>query len=135
MQPSRNIAARVGRWSAQHRKKAIIGWIAFVVLAFAIGGKIGTDKLTKAQSGVGESGSADRIVDGAYPKSVDEMVLIQSTKLKTGDPEFRAVVDDVSQRLDRDRRRRRDLQSLRQGSRGRGGAEGRRRPAELPDPR
>ena len=35
MQPSRNIAARAGRWSAQHRKKAIIGWLAFVILAFA----------------------------------------------------------------------------------------------------
>jgi RND superfamily putative drug exporter len=101
MQPSRNIAARAGRWSAKHRRKAIIGWIAFVVLAFAIGGRIGTNTLTDAQNGVGESGKADRIVDGAYPKTVEEMVLIQSSKLKTGDPEFRAVVDDVSQRLDK----------------------------------
>ena len=30
---SRNLAARAGRWSAQHRKTAILGWIAFVVLA------------------------------------------------------------------------------------------------------
>ena len=31
MQPSRNIAARAGRWSARHRKTAVLGWIAFVV--------------------------------------------------------------------------------------------------------
>src|SRR5687767_342322 len=31
--PSRNLAARAGRWSARHRKTAILGWIAFVVLA------------------------------------------------------------------------------------------------------
>jgi hypothetical protein len=33
-----NIAARAGRWSAQHRKKAIVGWLVFVILAFGIGG-------------------------------------------------------------------------------------------------
>ena len=135
MQPSRNIAARVGRWSAQHRKKAIVGWIAFVVLAFAIGGKIGTDKLTKAQSGVGESGSADRIVDGAYPKSVDEMVLIQSEQAE----DRRSRVPRRGRRRQptagQDRRRRRDLQSLRQRPPGGGSAEERCRPAELPDPR
>ena len=32
---SNTFAARAGRWSAQHRKKAIWGWIAFVVIAFA----------------------------------------------------------------------------------------------------
>ena len=51
MQP-RNIAARAGRWSAQHRKKAIIGWLLFVALATVIGfgsdltllGRIGPDR-------------------------------------------------------------------------------------------
>ena len=32
----RNLAARMGRWSAQHRKKAIFGWLAFVIVAFAL---------------------------------------------------------------------------------------------------
>ena len=31
LQRSNNIAARMGRWSATHRKKAIFGWLAFVV--------------------------------------------------------------------------------------------------------
>ena len=35
-------AGRMGRWSAQHRKKAIWGWIAFVVIAFAVGNAAGT---------------------------------------------------------------------------------------------
>ena len=34
---SKNVAARMGRWSARHRKTAIFGWLAFVVAAFAIG--------------------------------------------------------------------------------------------------
>jgi uncharacterized membrane protein YdfJ with MMPL/SSD domain len=100
MQPSRNVAARAGRWSAQHRKTAILGWIAFVLLAFILGGKVGTNTLTNEQTGVGESGEADRIVAGAYPKHHDELVLIQSTTLKSGDPAFRSVVDDVTQRLE-----------------------------------
>ena len=43
--PSRNLAARAGRWSAQHRKTAVLGWILFVVLATFLGGKVGTKEL------------------------------------------------------------------------------------------
>src|SRR5689334_1842473 len=42
---SRNPAARAGRWSATHRKAAILGWIAFVVLATVLGGKVGQKDL------------------------------------------------------------------------------------------
>ena len=38
LKQSTNIAARMGRWSARHRKTAIFGWLAFVVASFAIGG-------------------------------------------------------------------------------------------------
>ena len=36
-----NLAARMGRWSAGHWKTATFGWLAFVVLAFGIGGAVG----------------------------------------------------------------------------------------------
>ena len=99
MQPSRNLAAGVGRWSATHRKTAILGWIAFVVAAFMIGGAVGTNTLTDAESGVGESGKADQIVADSYPDKVGELVLVQSSKIKTGDGAFRAAVGDVRERL------------------------------------
>ncbi len=69
MQPSRNIAARAGRWSARHRKTAILGWIA-VRRPRLHGGRqrSAPDTLTQEQSGVGESGRADRIVDGRLPR-------------------------------------------------------------------
>ena len=38
MMSSTNLAARAGAWSAAHRRRAIIGWLVFVVLAAAIGG-------------------------------------------------------------------------------------------------
>jgi uncharacterized membrane protein YdfJ with MMPL/SSD domain len=99
VQPSRSLAGRAGRWSATHRRTAILGWIVFVVLSFMVGGQIGTRTLTAEQSGVGESGTADRIVADAYPKHHDELVLFQSATGRYTDPAFRATVADVSRRL------------------------------------
>ena len=62
---SRNLAARAGRWSAQHRKTAILGWILFVVLATVVGGKVGPERAsTSRRPGSGESKRGDMIVDG-----------------------------------------------------------------------
>ncbi len=41
---SNNFAARMGRWSANHRKTAIFGWLAFVIAAVFIGGALGGQK-------------------------------------------------------------------------------------------
>ena len=38
---SNNIAARMGRWSANHWKTAVFGWLAFVVASVVIGGQVG----------------------------------------------------------------------------------------------
>ncbi|HLM10545.1 MAG TPA: MMPL family transporter, partial [Thermoleophilaceae bacterium] len=89
-----NLAARAGRWSAQHRKKAIFGWLAFVVLAVFIGGSVGTKTLTDADFGIGESGRADKAVSDHLPEKAPESVLVQGRNL-------RPVVDDVVQTLER----------------------------------
>ena len=93
------LAARAGRWSAQHRKKAIWGWLAFALIAFMVGGALGTETQTNAQSGVGESGRAARTVDNAFPKHQVEQVLVQSNSATASDPSFRAAVGDVQRRL------------------------------------
>jgi uncharacterized membrane protein YdfJ with MMPL/SSD domain len=95
-----NLAARMGRWSAQHRKKAIWGWLVLVFLAFAIGGAVGTKTQDAAQSGVGESGSAERTIDNAFPKHQVEQVLIQSESSTATDPSFRGVVNSTQRRLE-----------------------------------
>src|SRR3954452_4742301 len=89
----------MGRWSAQHRKKAIWGWLVVVLLAFAIGNVVGTETQTAAQSGVGESGNAARTIDNGFPKHQVEQVLIQSDKLTAADRSFRAVVASTQRRL------------------------------------
>ena len=96
---TRNLAARAARWSAQHRKVAIWGWVAFVLLAFAIGGAAGTIEQEQAQSGVGESGRASSTLRAAFPKHVSEEVFMHSGAVRAGSPAFRAVVADVQRRL------------------------------------
>src|SRR5215212_7873254 len=94
---SRNFAARAGRWSAQHRKKAILGWFAFVIAATLIGGMVGTKTLADEDTGNGESRRGDQIIeDAGFPDQSGETVLVQGRgNLKTGDPEFKTVVRDV----------------------------------------
>ena len=37
----KGIAARAGHWSARHRKTAIFGWLAFIVIVFMVGQSLG----------------------------------------------------------------------------------------------
>jgi uncharacterized membrane protein YdfJ with MMPL/SSD domain len=99
---SSNFAARAGRWSAQHRKKAILGWFAFVVLATVLGGMAGQKKLADEDMGNGESKRADQIVEAAgFPDQTGESVLVQGRgALKVGDAQFTAIVKDVVSTLD-----------------------------------
>jgi uncharacterized membrane protein YdfJ with MMPL/SSD domain len=93
---SNNVAARMGRWSASHRKTAIFGWLAFVLAATVIGGVVGMKKLDPDELGIRESGRAQQIIDnGAYRDTADESVFVQSTSVRANDPAFRAVVADV----------------------------------------
>jgi uncharacterized membrane protein YdfJ with MMPL/SSD domain len=72
-------AARMGRWSARHRKAAILGWIAFVVVAVVIGNAVGTQK-PDHQDYIGQSGQAAKLFDDHFPKKETEDVLIQAPK-------------------------------------------------------
>ena len=102
MQP-RNVAARAGRWSAQHRKPAILGWILFVVLAAVLGGKVGQNDLDDSARGSGESKRGDMIVEAAgFPDRTGEQVLVQgSGSVKADHPAVTAAVRDVVGRLER----------------------------------
>lgn len=93
-QSNHNLAARMGRWSASHWKTATFGWLAFVVVAFVLGGMAGT-VVVDSSSGPGESGRMDRILDAGFQQPAAENVLIQSDSLDLDDPAFRAAVEDV----------------------------------------
>ena len=100
--PNRNLAARAGYWSATHRRMAIGGWLAFVVVAFVLGGAIGTRTLTDDEDGNGSSRVADKVVSKAdFPDKADEQVLVRARngRLSTKDPEFKLAVKDVVNKL------------------------------------
>jgi RND superfamily putative drug exporter len=96
---NRNVAARVGRWSASHWKTATFGWLALVVVAFGIGGQVGTKQIDPNAKGPGESGRMDKILDAGFKQPAGESVLIQNRSLQAGTPAFAAAVDDVVARL------------------------------------
>jgi uncharacterized membrane protein YdfJ with MMPL/SSD domain len=100
---NRNLAARAGRWSAQHRKTAIVGWILFVVLATIGGIKVGQQELDSAEMGNGDSKRAAMTMDAAdFPDTIGEQVLIQGKgSIKSDDPQVTAAVKDTVERLER----------------------------------
>jgi uncharacterized membrane protein YdfJ with MMPL/SSD domain len=96
---SLNIAARMGRWSARHRKLAIWGWVAFTLVAFALGTAVGTKTLKEEDTGVGESGRVDKILGDEFETPAGERIMIQSATLRATSPRFKAVIADVVDRF------------------------------------
>src|SRR5215217_10805 len=94
MHHHRNLAARMGAWSAAHRKRAILGWIAFVAA-------VGLNSLDPIDTENGESYVADQAIDKAgFVKNVNEQVLVQGRgDVRFGDPQLNAGVRDVIGRL------------------------------------
>ena len=95
----RGIAGRAAHWSAAHRKKAIFGWLAFVVVAFMVGNMIGTNQVTDVEQFSGESREAEEALDDAGLRPNEEVVFIQSDELTAADADFQTAVEDVVGRL------------------------------------
>jgi RND superfamily putative drug exporter len=94
----RNLAARMGRWSATHWKTATFGWLAFVLVAFGLGGMVGTTTVDQS-SGPGESGRMNRILEAGFEQPASENVLIQSPSQRVGTAAFDAAIADVVARV------------------------------------
>jgi RND superfamily putative drug exporter len=100
MHTASSTTARIGRWSVRNRREAIIGWLAFVLVAAVVGFNVLPQKaMDKDASGPGESGQAARAVDAAFEDKAAEQVLVQGSAVTAGDAQFRAAVDDVVDRL------------------------------------
>jgi RND superfamily putative drug exporter len=96
-----NVAARMAHWSSRHRKKAIWGWLAFVLVVFIAGNMIGTTQISDVDQYSGEAHRAEVALDRAGLRPVEEVVFVQSDKLTVTDPEFRSTVQEVTGRLSR----------------------------------
>ncbi len=97
--PARNLAARMGRWSANHRKTAVFGWLAFVFAAIAIGTALGARTIDQNNNNSsGPSQRADQILkQGGFKQSnpLTEIVVVQNRRLTVASPAFRAAIADV----------------------------------------
>jgi putative drug exporter of the RND superfamily len=98
--PSSNLAARAGRWSAEHWKTAAAIWLLFVAVAVSAGRIAGTHKLSDAEMATGEAARAEAILAGAgFKTPASEAVLVRSPTYVVDAPVFRATVRVVTARL------------------------------------
>jgi hypothetical protein len=102
-QPFTNLTLRAARWSAAHRWTAVLGWLGFVVVAFAIGSLVGVVKMTTADYAIGDSGAADRIVAREFPnqRSPEEVLIQRRDGGRLTATELRAATNDLVARLSR----------------------------------
>jgi putative drug exporter of the RND superfamily len=72
------IAARLGSWSAEHRKTAVLAWLLLVLTVLAAG-NVGSKKLSAADLTSGDSQKAERALEKAgFERPATEQVLIQA---------------------------------------------------------
>jgi RND superfamily putative drug exporter len=97
-----NLAGRAGRLSAAHWKTATVGWIAFGIVAVALGTVAGKVVLTDAETASGETAKAERILQSAdFRTPATESVLVQSATATVADPAFASAVAGVVQTVAR----------------------------------
>jgi anti-anti-sigma factor len=100
--PSRNLAARAAHWSAHHRKKAILGWLAFVVVGMFLIANVGIETIAEEDLGNGDSKKEAQIVADGFPDRASEEVLVQGRDRVTArDPRFAEGVRDIERSLAR----------------------------------
>ncbi|WP_425245450.1 MMPL family transporter [Streptomyces sp. NEAU-NA10] len=97
MAAKRNLAAALGRWSAEHRKTAVFGWLVLVVLVMTLGSAAGQVNLTEADYGTGDSGRAERILqDAGLTEPAAELIHVHSDELTADSPQFTKAVTDTA---------------------------------------
>jgi len=71
------LAERLGRWSIEHRFKAIVAWLALVLVAIAASGA-GERLLSQSGESAGDSAKAYRLLDRGFQRHAPEEVLLQA---------------------------------------------------------
>ncbi len=100
--PETTFAARAARWSAAHRRTAVLSWLAFVIAAFALGSVVGTVALKQSDLGNGESLAANQVLAAEFPtERAGEQVLFQSRSGPLSGAQYRSAVNELVVRLSR----------------------------------
>src|SRR5262245_35657975 len=96
MAGTRNLAARLGGWSARHRAVAILGWLVMVVALTFVGAAVGQQHMSDQEYAAGDSSRASQVLskEGLIPPA-GEMVLVHSDTAVATAPEFQATVQEL----------------------------------------
>ena len=102
MRHSQNFTSRAARWSAAHRRLVVLGWLAFVILAFGLGAAAGMVTLTQVETENGQSRLADETQAQQFPRErAGEEVVIENPSGALAGRAYRAAVTDLVRRLSR----------------------------------
>ncbi len=94
--PHSPLVARIGRWSATNRWKAVGLWLAFVAICVVAGSATGLIKASE-DAGPGESGRAERAISAGFPvTTASESVLIQARRGRITGPAGQSVISAVT---------------------------------------
>jgi len=97
-----NLTSRAARWSTQHRRAVVLGWLAFVIIAFAAGAAAGMVTLTQVETENGQSRVADEIQARQFPRErAGEQILIESAGRPLSETDFPAAVTELVAGLSR----------------------------------
>src|SRR5947209_7890354 len=102
MRKSENFTSRMAGWSATHHKGVVRGWLAFVLIAFALGSVAGIVTLRQYETDNGQSRLADETQLQQFPRiRSPELVLFESRNGLLAATDYRAAVSDLVARLSR----------------------------------
>jgi uncharacterized membrane protein YdfJ with MMPL/SSD domain len=95
-----NLAGRAGRWSAEHWKRALFGWLVFAVAAMLVGSVAGHVQMKDSDYASGEAATALGMLERAgLTQPATENVLIQSRLYDASSPAFVSTIASVVQTL------------------------------------
>ena len=95
-----NLAGRAGRWSAEHWKTALFGWLVFAVAAWMVGSAVGHVQMRDSDYASGETARAVRTLEQAgFMQPTTEVVLVQSRTQTASDPLFQSAIGGLIQTL------------------------------------
>jgi RND superfamily putative drug exporter len=97
-----NLAGRAGAWAAANQRTALFGWLAFVVLAVALGAVVGTKSPPEPDSTTGQSARAERMIrEAGLQRPPAEAVFVQFRTIAWSNQALWKVMHDVTNRLKR----------------------------------
>jgi len=97
---STNFTSRAARWSAAHRRSIVLGWLAFVIVVFALGSATGMVQLTQVETENGQSRLADQTQAQQFPRErAGEEIVIENPRGMLAGSGYRAAVTDLVRRL------------------------------------